>query len=134
MKASHLSYIYICRSVEIILLVAIRDVAGQFAGKSRENSTFPASRLWTTSKPPAFSVRPTVNGQPNIDVIRIFSEPMEDEAERLTDKVQELGDIELAVLLCLITEEHCIIQAETGELENVEQELRLVRMPKSKED
>jgi hypothetical protein len=54
---------------------------------------------------------------------------MEDEAARLTDKVQELGDIELAVLLCLITEEHCIIQAETGELDNVEQELRLVRIP-----
>jgi hypothetical protein len=53
---------------------------------------------------------------------------MEDEVAELTDKVQELGDIELAALLCLVTEEHCIIYAETGELDNVEQELRLVRL------
>lgn len=51
---------------------------------------------------------------------------MEYDATRLSDKVQELGDIELAALLCLITEEHCIIEAETRELESVEQELRLV--------
>jgi hypothetical protein len=51
---------------------------------------------------------------------------MENEARRLSDKVQELGDIELAALLCLITEEHCIIEAEPAELENVQQELRLV--------
>jgi hypothetical protein len=51
---------------------------------------------------------------------------MEDEAARLTEKVQELGDIELAALLCLVTEEHCIIQAGAAELDDVEQELLLV--------
>ena len=51
---------------------------------------------------------------------------MEDETSRLVDKVQELGDIELAALLCLIAQEHCIIEADEEELENVEQELKLV--------
>ncbi|KAF2431466.1 hypothetical protein EJ08DRAFT_696554 [Tothia fuscella] len=50
----------------------------------------------------------------------------EDDLTKLSSKIQELGDIELAALLCLITEEHCIIQAESAELENVERELRLI--------
>jgi hypothetical protein len=53
---------------------------------------------------------------------------MEDETSRLVNKVQELGDIELAVLLCLIAQEHCIIEADEEELDNVEQELGLVRV------
>jgi hypothetical protein len=53
---------------------------------------------------------------------------MEDETSRLVNKVQELGDIELAALLCLIAQEHCIIEADEEELENVEQELGLVRI------
>lgn len=53
---------------------------------------------------------------------------MEDETSRLVSKVQELGDIELAALLCFIAQEHCIIEADEEELENVEQELGLVRI------
>jgi hypothetical protein len=53
---------------------------------------------------------------------------MEDEASTLLSKVQELGDIELAALLCLIAQEHCIIETDEEELENVKQELALVRM------
>lgn len=53
---------------------------------------------------------------------------MDDETSRLVNKVQELGDIELAALLCLIAQEHCIIEADEEELENVEQELGLVCM------
>ena len=53
----------------------------------------------------------------------------EDEAARLTDKVLELGDVELAALLCFVAEEHCIVEAETAELNNVEKELRLVGHP-----
>ncbi|TID19011.1 hypothetical protein E2P81_ATG05987 [Venturia nashicola] len=51
---------------------------------------------------------------------------MEDETSRLVSKVQELGDIELAALLCFIAQEHCIIEADEEELENVEQELGLI--------
>jgi hypothetical protein len=51
---------------------------------------------------------------------------MEDETSRLVEKVQELGDIELAALLCLTAQEHCIIETDEEELENVEQELKLV--------
>lgn len=51
---------------------------------------------------------------------------MEDETIRLVNKIQDLGDIELAALLCLIAQEHGIIEADEEELENVEQELGLV--------
>lgn len=53
---------------------------------------------------------------------------MEDDTSRLASKVQELGDIELAALLCFIAQEHCIIEADEEELQNVEQELGLVRI------
>lgn len=53
---------------------------------------------------------------------------MGDETSRLVSKVQELGDIELAALLCFIAQEHCIIEADEEEFENVERELGLVRI------
>jgi hypothetical protein len=53
---------------------------------------------------------------------------MEDETVRLASKVQELEDIELAALLCLIAQEHCIIEADEEELDNVAQELGLVSL------
>lgn len=46
--------------------------------------------------------------------------------EQLLDKVQALSDLELAVLLCLITEQHCIIEADKDVLPQLEEELRLV--------
>lgn len=49
----------------------------------------------------------------------------EDEG-KLVDKIQCLTDIELAVLLCLITGQHCIIEADGAELDRVGKELRLV--------
>ncbi|KAF2396827.1 hypothetical protein EJ06DRAFT_515697 [Trichodelitschia bisporula] len=48
------------------------------------------------------------------------------ESDALADKAQELSDIELAVLLCLVTGEHCIIEADEEELDNVERELQLI--------
>ena len=42
------------------------------------------------------------------------------------DKVSSLSDLELAALLCLANEEHCIIEAEPEAIEDVVQELRLV--------
>jgi hypothetical protein len=51
---------------------------------------------------------------------------MGDSYDRLVEKVQTLSDLELAVLICLIAEQHCIIQTEHGLLENVEEELKLV--------
>jgi hypothetical protein len=41
-------------------------------------------------------------------------------------KVQALGDLELAVLICLVAEQHCIIETEQNLLNDVEKELRLV--------
>ena len=52
---------------------------------------------------------------------------MGDSYDRLVEKVQTLSDLELAVLICLIAEQHCIIQTEHELLENVEEELKLVR-------
>jgi len=56
---------------------------------------------------------------------------MEDETSRLVNKIQELGDIELAALLSLIAQEHCIIEADDDDLDNVAQELGLVKSSSS---
>lgn len=44
----------------------------------------------------------------------------------IIEKLQELGDLELAALLCLIAGEHCIIRAATEDLYHLERKLRLV--------
>lgn len=41
-------------------------------------------------------------------------------------KVQELTDIELATLLCLIANQHCIIETEVEALDALQEELQLV--------
>jgi hypothetical protein len=41
--------------------------------------------------------------------------------------VQELIDVKLTILLSLVNGQHCIIQAEQDDLEQLEQELQLVR-------
>ncbi|KAL2048159.1 hypothetical protein N7G274_000070 [Stereocaulon virgatum] len=48
------------------------------------------------------------------------------DTSELVDKIQELTDLELAVLVCLVTSQHCIIQTEEDGLDPLEQELRLV--------
>ena len=42
-----------------------------------------------------------------------------------TEKVQSLSDLELAVLICLVAEQHCIIEAEAEITRNVQEELQL---------
>ncbi|KAF2848062.1 hypothetical protein T440DRAFT_175715 [Plenodomus tracheiphilus IPT5] len=44
----------------------------------------------------------------------------------IADKVQSLGDLELATLICLVAEQHCIIEAEEELIDDVEAELKLV--------
>ena len=51
---------------------------------------------------------------------------MEDVGDRITEKVQALSDIELAILICLITEQHCIIEAERQTLDFLVQEIQVV--------
>ncbi|MCJ1474770.1 hypothetical protein MMC13_003430 [Lambiella insularis] len=41
-------------------------------------------------------------------------------------KIQELTDIELALLLCLLANQHCIIETSKDTLENLEEELTLI--------
>ena len=53
-----------------------------------------------------------------------FQGPMADEA--LIKKIHGLSDIELAALLCLVAEEHCIIDTEPEFLDDLVQELSLV--------
>ncbi|KAK0507808.1 hypothetical protein JMJ35_009697 [Cladonia borealis] len=48
------------------------------------------------------------------------------ETSPLVERVQDLTDLELAILLSLVAGEHCIIQTEGSALESLEQELRLV--------
>ncbi|OCL06391.1 hypothetical protein AOQ84DRAFT_297062 [Glonium stellatum] len=51
---------------------------------------------------------------------------MDHVSDRLAEKVQALSDIELAALLCLVADQHCIIETEKDLINEVEQELRLV--------
>ena len=44
----------------------------------------------------------------------------------LLERVQELTDLELAMLLSLLAGQHCIITAEQDDLGSLEQELHLV--------
>lgn len=46
--------------------------------------------------------------------------------ESLIDKVHGLSDLELAVLLCLISREHCIISTPPGAIDDLVQELQLI--------
>ncbi|CZR57192.1 uncharacterized protein PAC_07081 [Phialocephala subalpina] len=46
--------------------------------------------------------------------------------ESLINKVQDLSDLELATLICLVAQEHCIIDTEPDALDNLVQELELV--------
>ncbi len=49
------------------------------------------------------------------------------EVSGLVERVQELTDIELAILLGFIAGQHCIIQTEREALGSLEQEIQLVR-------
>lgn len=51
---------------------------------------------------------------------------MEEAGDRIAEKVQGLSDLELAVLVCLVAEQHCIIEAEKKEVNDVQEELKLV--------
>lgn len=46
--------------------------------------------------------------------------------ETLLDKVHDLSDLELAALICLVAQEHCIIDTEPDALDDLVQELELV--------
>ncbi|WPG99511.1 Hypothetical protein R9X50_00232600 [Acrodontium crateriforme] len=47
-------------------------------------------------------------------------------ASTLHDKLQQLGDLELAILVALISEEHCILSSSSNSTENLKEELHLV--------
>jgi len=51
---------------------------------------------------------------------------MEASEGRITEKVQSLSDLELAVLICLVADQHCIIEAERQLTRDVLEELKLV--------
>ncbi|KKY21137.1 hypothetical protein UCRPC4_g03833 [Phaeomoniella chlamydospora] len=46
--------------------------------------------------------------------------------DRLLDQVEDMSDLELAVLLSLITKEHCVIEADEISLDDLARELRIV--------
>ncbi|KAF2190110.1 hypothetical protein K469DRAFT_23526 [Zopfia rhizophila CBS 207.26] len=51
---------------------------------------------------------------------------MDEAAWRIAEKVQALSDIELAVLVCLVTDQHCILETEKELLDGLEQELWII--------
>ena len=42
------------------------------------------------------------------------------------ERITELTDLELAVLLCLVAREHCIVETDRDAFDDLENELRLV--------
>jgi hypothetical protein len=46
----------------------------------------------------------------------------------LHDRVAGLADLELALLLCLVNAEHCIISTQPSSLDDLIEELKLVRL------
>lgn len=46
--------------------------------------------------------------------------------DALINKVHDLSDLELATLLCLTAQEHCIVDTEPDVLDDLVHELRLV--------
>jgi adenylate kinase len=55
---------------------------------------------------------------------------MEEARDPIAQKVQALSDIELAVLLCLVVDQHCIIETDATFVNGLEQELRIVSLLK----
>ncbi|KAF2706010.1 hypothetical protein K504DRAFT_387494 [Pleomassaria siparia CBS 279.74] len=51
---------------------------------------------------------------------------MEEARDPIAEKVQALSDIELAVLLCLVADQHCIIETSKQLLLGLEQELQII--------
>jgi hypothetical protein len=49
------------------------------------------------------------------------------EAQPFLEKVHSLSDLELAALICLVANQHCIIKTEEEDAEVLVQELQLVR-------
>jgi adenylate kinase len=52
---------------------------------------------------------------------------MDEVTDPIAQKVQALSDIELAVLLCLVVDQHCIIETDAQFLDGLEKELGIVR-------
>lgn len=48
------------------------------------------------------------------------------ENKEISAKAQELSDVELALLLCLAADQHCIIQTKEEGIDALEEELQLV--------
>ena len=55
------------------------------------------------------------------------------DSSKLVERVQELTDVELAILLSLIADQHCIIKTEEASSASLEEEIQLVcsRLPVS---
>ncbi|KAH7384410.1 hypothetical protein DE146DRAFT_668548 [Phaeosphaeria sp. MPI-PUGE-AT-0046c] len=51
---------------------------------------------------------------------------MEENEDHIALKVQALSDLELAVLVCLVADQHCIIETERDLIDDVEAELQLI--------
>ena len=48
--------------------------------------------------------------------------------ENLLEKVHKLSDLELAALICLVAQEHCIIDTEPDAIDELVQELEQVKI------
>ena len=46
------------------------------------------------------------------------------------ERIQNLSDLELAMLLCLIAKQHCIIETTEEQIDDVAEELALVTLPR----
>lgn len=52
---------------------------------------------------------------------------MEDANANVVQKIQQLNDLELAALTCLVADQHCLIATDDDIVDTLDQELRIVR-------
>ena len=62
----------------------------------------------------------------NVVYLSLALGSMDDNEDRIVEKVQALSDVELAVLLCMVTEQHCIIETGSQGIDDLDLEIRLV--------
>lgn len=92
----------------------------------------PADPCWYKRQPPRFSTpkpNPNRSAKNPSEHTRTSSyfRTMEGADVRIAEKVQSLSDLELAVLICLVADQHCIIETEKERIRDVQEELKLVR-------
>lgn len=93
------------------IYIGRRSYRAEAIARLRVDSKAKGTSVWTKLKPQ------------NIRTIFFATRAMDDQ---LQDRIRSLDDLELVVLLSLVSEQHCIISSGRKGLQNLQEELRLI--------